>query len=65
MNVRILNKINSLKYVIEECSKCGDYFSCELCRQGRGINQKHTNVAAMFECQMKHVDKREIKSENE
>ena len=50
--------MNSLKDVKDECSKCGDYFTCELCRQGHGIKQPRSNVAEMFECQMKHIDKR-------
>lgn len=50
--------MNSLKDVKDECSKCGDYFTCELCRQGHGIKQQRTNVAEMFICQMKHKDKR-------
>lgn len=50
--------MNSLKDVKDECSKCGEYFTCELCRQGHGIKQPHENVAEMFECQMKHKDKR-------
>ena len=57
--------MNSLKDVKDECSKCGDYFTCELCRQGHGIKQQRTNVAEMFICQMKHKDKRGNSAENE
>lgn len=49
----------SLKDVKDECSKCGDLFTCELCRQGHGIRQPHTNVAQMVECQFNHKERRE------
>lgn len=51
--------MNSLKDIKDECSKCGDLLTCELCRQGHGIKQPHTNIAKLVECQFNHKEKRE------
>ena len=47
------------KEIKDECSKCGNILECELFRQGHGIKQERENIAKMIECQMKHREKRE------
>lgn len=55
--------MTSLKDVKDECSLCGELFTCELCKQGHGIKQKRSNIAEMYECQTSHEKKRGASSE--
>ena len=45
--------------ITDECSQCGLILTCELCRQGHGINVERSNVSQMVACQIKHRDGRE------
>lgn len=45
--------------IIDECSQCGLILTCELCRQGHGINVERSNIRKMVSCQIKHREDRE------
>ena len=47
-----------LNQITDKCSKCGEIFVCELCKQGHGIDKERTNVSQMVECQLKHERKK-------
>ena len=51
--------MNNLSELKDECSKCGNIFICEVCRQGHGIKTERMNVSQMLMCQMAHEEKRE------
>ena len=46
------------KEIKDECEKCGEILVCELTRQGHGIGQPHTNMSKMYQCQIRHKEKR-------
>ena len=43
----------------DECSKCGEIVTCELCRKGHGIRRPRESFSEMVECQLEHMMKRE------
>nr|DAL12514.1 MAG TPA_asm: hypothetical protein [Bacteriophage sp.] len=45
--------------ITDECSQCGFILTCELCRQGHGINVERSNIRQMVACQIKHREGRE------
>ena len=45
--------------IADECSQCGLILTCELCRQGHGINVERSNIRQMVSCQIKHREDRE------
>lgn len=47
------------KEIKDECANCGRILECELFRQGHGLKCERCNIAKMFECQIKHREKRE------
>lgn len=50
--------ILSLKDITDECSHCGELFTCELCRTGHGFKCERENVGQMVLCQIKHEEQR-------
>lgn len=44
----------TLRNIKDECSRCGEFLECELCRQGHGVRQPRTNIAKMLNCQINH-----------
>lgn len=46
------------KEIKDECQYCGQIFTCELFRQGHGIDQERENISQMFRCQMHHEERR-------
>lgn len=55
--------MRELEKIKDECSLCGEIFTCKLCKQGHGIGQEHDNVPDMMRCQFRHRKIREGKNE--
>lgn len=49
------------KEIKDECSRCGEVLTCQLCADGHGIRRERSRVAELVNCQLEHMKKREKK----
>lgn len=45
------------KEIDDECARCGDILTCELCKDGHGVLRERSRITEMIECQYEHEAK--------